>query len=135
LAKGRKARGCERIADARPILLVELVEIDCETLPEVSPALDRQKCPTMRPVAAAPEGVPLRACERRSEHDGRPAIDRNALAGERQQRRGYAARGFDAHAMGDELRDVRTAGKGHVEPDDANGSRWQRYARRVGCHH
>ena len=84
LTEGGKARGKSRIADAGPVLGIQLIEVDCETLPEVPTTTDRDDRSAMRSVAATSQRGPAGSCERWPEHDRRPPIDGHACTRKRQ---------------------------------------------------
>ena len=133
LTKGGKAGGERGVAAARPILGVQLVEVDGEALREVPLAVDRIERAAMRPVAATAERGPARSGQRRAEHHRRPPIDRHRRARVRQPaiRDGHVGRRFDRQPVRDGRRDVAFVGERHVEPDHADRRRRQEHGRRL----
>src|SRR5215212_4814180 len=76
LAKVGKAGGEGRITDARPVLGIQLVEVDGEALRQIPLPIGRNEPAAMRSVTTTPERDPPGPYERSAEHDRRPPINR-----------------------------------------------------------
>ena len=133
LAKGGKAGGEGRIADAGPVLGIQLVEVDGEALRQIPPAVDRLQRAAMRSVATTPERGPPCPYQRSAEHHRRPPINRYRRGRVRQPGvgNGHVGRRIDGQPVRDGRRDVAFAGERHVEPDHAGGRRGQDHGRRL----